>query len=116
MSRNALALHHSRAVSGNFTLTAYDLNTGTIKWQIPDGGVTALAEQGHGGTGALAPRGGIVATASGRLFVATVYEIDGREYIALCAASETNLPVRIGSGKPAIPARGAYLVFALARK
>ena len=33
-------------------ITAYDLNTGSIKWQIPDGGVTALAEQGHGETGA----------------------------------------------------------------
>jgi len=128
-------------------ITAYDLNTGTIKWQVPDGGVTALAEQGHGGTGALAPRGGIVATASGLLFVATasdrkfraydqdsgrvlwetdlpagaegvpaVYEIDGREYIALCAASETNPPVRIDAGKPPAPAKGAYLVFALPRK
>jgi glucose dehydrogenase len=128
-------------------ITAYDLNTGTIKWQIPDGGVAALAEQGHGDTGALAPRGGIVATASGLLFVATasdrkfraydqdngrvlwetdlpagaegvpaVYEIAGREYIALCAASETNPPVQIDTGKPPAPARGAYLVFALPRK
>ena len=24
-------------------LTAYDLNTGVIKWQVPDGGVTAPA-------------------------------------------------------------------------
>jgi quinate dehydrogenase (quinone) len=128
-------------------ITAYDLNAGTIKWQIPDGGVTALAAEGHGDTGALAPRGGIVATASGLLFVATasdrkfraydqdtgrllweadlpagaegvpaMYEIDGREYIALCAASETNPPVRIDSGKPLPPAKGAYLVFALPRK
>ena len=36
-------------------ITAYDLNTGTIKWQIPDGGVNALAEQGHSNTGALVP-------------------------------------------------------------
>ena len=130
-------------------ITAYDLNTGTIKWQIPDGGVTGLAEQGHGGTGALAPRGGMVATAGGLLFIATasdrkfraydqdsgrvlwekdlpagaegvpaVYEIGGREYIALCAAAgESNPPVRIDSGKPAAPpGRGAYLVFALPRK
>ena len=129
-------------------ITAYDLNSGTIRWQVPDGGVTALAEEGHGGTGALAPRGGIVATASGLLFIATasdrkfraydqdtgrvlwetglpagaegvpaIYEINGREYIALCAASDTNPPVRIDSGKPAMPAaKGSYLVFALPRK
>ena len=128
-------------------ITAYDLNTGAIRWQIPDGGVTGLAEQGHGGTGALAPRGGIVATASGLLFIATasdrkfraydqdsgrvlwekdlpagaegvpaIYEIGGREYIALCAAAgEGNPPVRIDGGKPATPPQGAYLVFALPR-
>ena len=54
-------------------ITAYDLNTGTIKWQIPDGGVTALAEQGHPDTGAVSPRGGIVATAGGLLFVTTAF-------------------------------------------
>jgi glucose dehydrogenase len=130
-------------------ITAYDLNTGTIKWQIPDGGVKELAEQGHAGTGALAPRGGIVATAGGLLFIATgsdrkfraydqdsgrvlwetdlpagaegvpaVYEIGGREYIALCAAAgESNPPVRMDAGKPpAAPGQGAYMVFALPRK
>jgi quinoprotein glucose dehydrogenase len=130
-------------------ITAYDLNTGTIKWQIPNGGVTALAGQGHAGTGALAPRGGIVATASGLLFIATasdrkfraydqdsgrvlwetdlpagaegvpaVYEIAGREYIALCAATgESNPLIRLDTSKPpAAPGPGAYMVFALPRK
>jgi quinoprotein glucose dehydrogenase len=45
--------------------------------------------------------------------VPAVYEIDGREYIALCAASETNPPVRTDTEKAATPAKGAYLVFAL---
>ena len=126
-------------------ITAYDLNTGTIKWQVPDGGVTALAAQGHPDTGSLAPRGGIVATASGLLFIATasdrkfraydqdsgrvlwekdlpagaegvpaVYEIGGREYIALCAGQgESTPPVRIDGGKPETPAQRSYLVFAL---
>ncbi len=130
-------------------ITAYDLNTGVIKWQIPNGGVTALTEQGHPDTGALAPRGGIVATAGGLLFIATasdrkfraydqdsgrvlwetdlpagaegvpaVYEIAGREYIALCAsAGESNPPIRMDTSKPAAaPAQGAYMVFALPRK
>ena len=61
-------------------ITAYDLNTGTIKWQIPDGSVLALADQGHPDTGVLAPRGGIVATASGLLFIATVSDRKFRAY------------------------------------
>jgi quinoprotein glucose dehydrogenase len=130
-------------------ITAYDLNTGAIKWQIPNGGVKALAEQGHPDTGAVAPRGGIVATANGLLFIATasdrkfraydqdsgrilwekdlpaeaegvpaVYEIAGREYIALCAAvGQSNPPIRIETGKPSeATAEGSYLVFALPSK
>jgi glucose dehydrogenase len=128
-------------------ITAYDLNTGTIKWQIPDGGVTALTELGHPDTGALAPRGGIVATAGGLLFIATasdrkfraydqdsgrvlwekdlpagaegvpaIYQIGGREYIALCAAAGDG-NIHIDTGKPAVPAgQGAYIVFALPGK
>jgi quinoprotein glucose dehydrogenase len=128
-------------------ITAYDLNTGTIKWQIPDGGVAGLAAQGHGDTGAVAPRGGIVATASGLLFVATasdrkfraydqdsghilwekdlpagaegvpaVYEIAGREYIALCAAAgDSN--IHIDTGTTHVPlGPGSYVLFALPRK
>jgi len=128
-------------------ITAYDLNAGTIKWQIPDGSVSALAEQGHRDTGSLAPRGGIVATASGLLFIATasdrkfraydqdsgrilwekdlpagaegvpaVYEIAGREYIALCAAAADG-NIHIDTGNPPAPKGvGSYMVFALPRK
>jgi glucose dehydrogenase len=52
-------------------LTAYDLNTGTIKWQVPNGGVLALELQGHNDTGARNPRGGPVLTAGGLIFAAT---------------------------------------------
>ena len=34
------------------TLTAYDLNKGTIAWQVPNGGITELVKQGHADTGA----------------------------------------------------------------
>jgi quinoprotein glucose dehydrogenase len=45
-------------------ITAYDLNTGEIKWRIPDGGVTAPAEAKlPPNTGAHMPRGGPLATA-----------------------------------------------------
>ena len=98
------------------TLTAYDLNEGTIKWQIPLGEVEAAAEKGIRDTGSYWPRGGPVVTAGGLIFVATksdnklraydqqtgkalwaaklpagpegvpaVYEVGGREYIAITA-------------------------------
>ena len=113
-----------------FQLTAYDLNAGTIKWQIPYGTVPSLAAQGHADTGVVQQqRGGPVVTASGLILAATndkkfraydadngkviwetdlpasaegvpaVYEIGGREYIALCVAA--------GNGP------GAYMAFAL---
>lgn len=55
------------------TLTAYDLNTGDIKWQVPNGTVSNLPEipEWKGPTGAQWPRGGILVTGGGLLFVAT---------------------------------------------
>jgi quinoprotein glucose dehydrogenase len=50
------------------TLTAYDLNTGSIKWQIPYGGVTRLEKKGITDTGSYWPRGGVVVTAGGLIF------------------------------------------------
>ena len=52
------------------TLTAYDLNKGTIKWQIGLGDDLRLVGQGVTGTGtAGTTKGGIIATATGLLFV-----------------------------------------------
>jgi quinoprotein glucose dehydrogenase len=53
------------------TLTAYDLNTGTIKWQVPAGGdePRAVAE-GASNTGFPRIRTGIITTATGLLFQA----------------------------------------------
>ncbi len=61
-------------------LTAYDLNTGTIKWQVPNGGVGPLEALGHSDTGAFFPRGGVVATAGGLVFVATASDRKIRAY------------------------------------
>jgi quinoprotein glucose dehydrogenase len=61
-------------------LTAYDLNTGTIKWQVPLGEVSALAAEGHTDTGSHFPRGGVVATAGGLLFSATASDRKFRAY------------------------------------
>jgi quinoprotein glucose dehydrogenase len=61
-------------------LTAYDLNTGTIRWQVPNGGVTALEKEGHKDTGARDPRGGPVVTAGGLIFAATASDHKIRAY------------------------------------
>ena len=51
------------------TLTAYDLNAGTIKWQVPAGGDDARAiAQGATDTGFISQRTGIVTTSAGLLF------------------------------------------------
>ena len=52
-------------------LTAYDLNEGTIKWQVPAGTIPALAEKGIKNTGSYFHRNGIVATAGGLIFAAS---------------------------------------------
>jgi glucose dehydrogenase len=51
------------------TLTAYDLNTGTIRWQIGLGDDPRLAQMGITGTGsAMMVKGGLIPTATGLLF------------------------------------------------
>jgi quinoprotein glucose dehydrogenase len=53
------------------TLTAYDLNTGTIKWQVPAGGDDPrAAAAGAKNTGFLSLRTGIITTSAGLLFQA----------------------------------------------
>jgi glucose dehydrogenase len=83
-------------------LTAYDLNTGEIIWQVPNGGVYAFEKIGIENTGAVAPRGGPVATAGGLVFVATSSD---RKFRARDADTgevlwETNLP----AGSDGVPA------------
>jgi len=53
------------------TITAYDMDSGKIIWQVPDGEVTPLAEKGITGTGSHVPRGGTIATAGGLVFNGT---------------------------------------------
>jgi len=120
-------------------ITAYDLNKGTILWQIPDGEVSKLAPVT--GTGSHAPRGGVVATGGGLLFIGTssdrkfraydadsgtvlwstdlpaaqegvpaVYSAGGREYVAIAVGGNGLFTQSMQLPEPG---PGQYMVFAL---
>ncbi len=62
-------------------ITAYDLNTGEIKWRVPHGTVAAPSEVGIGAnSGSHMPRGGPLVTAGGLVFVATASDRTLRAY------------------------------------
>ena len=127
-------------------LTAYDLNTGKILWQVPDGEMPGLPG-GKAEQGSYAPRGGPVATGGGLLFVGTssdrklraydqdtgkvlwsmdvgaavegvptVYEVDGREYVVFCVGGGRGLFAPRGVGIAADPAPAQYIALALPKK
>ena len=115
-------------------LTAYDLNTGEIKWRVPHGGVTGIGAD----VGAHFPRGAPLVTAGGLVFAATAqdrqlraydrdngkvlwsytlpggsegipatYELDGRQYLAVPVAAGAGLFAPLLDPAPAAPPTGA---------
>ena len=114
------------------TLTAYDLNKGTIEWQEPLGEVPELAAKGFRNTGSHFPKVGPVVTAGGLIFTGArdrkvraldsatgrvlweaeagagiegmpaVYQIDGREYVVFCAAAQATTHTHDLPGHPAV--------------
>jgi quinoprotein glucose dehydrogenase len=127
-------------------LTAYDLNTGKIIWQVPNGEMPGLPG-GKTEQGSYAPRGGVAATGGGLLFVGTssdrklraydqdtgkvlwsmdvgaavegvptVYEVGGREYVVFCVGGGRGLFAPRGVGIAGDPAPAQYIALALLRK
>jgi quinoprotein glucose dehydrogenase len=126
------------------TLTAYDLNKGTIQWQVPVGDDLRALREGVTGTGAIGIRVGMVTTSTGLIFMAggdmkiraydaangqvlwtaklpgqsqgipAMYEVDGREYLIVNATAAP------GGHAPAADASSAqprgYIAFALPGK
>jgi glucose dehydrogenase len=126
-----------------FQMTAYDLNTGTIRWQVPYGTVASMVAQGKSDTGVQQQqRGGPVVTAGGLILSATndkkfrAYDPDTGKVIyerELPAAAEgvpavyeiggreyILLCVAAGNGPGAAPGgqapAGSYIALALPRR
>ncbi len=113
------------------TMTAYDLNEGTIKWQTPLGEVPELAAKGVKTSGSHMPKVGPVITAGGLIFAGTrdrviraldvdtgkvlwsatvdagiegmpaVYQIAGRQFVVFCAAARATTHTHSLPGHPA---------------
>jgi glucose dehydrogenase len=113
------------------TMTAYDLNSGTIKWKIPLGEVPELAARGITDTGGHFPKVGPVVTAGGLIFTGTrdrtvrafdvdtgkvlwkaevaagiegipaVYQAGGRQFIVYCAAARATSRTHASPWNPA---------------
>lgn len=120
------------------SLTAYDLNEGTIAWKIPLGEVPELAAKGIKNTGTHFPKVGPVVTAGGLIFTGTrdrkvraldaangkvlwekeveaalegmpaVYQVNGRQYVVFCASAQVGL-----TPATQVKINGAYVAFAL---
>jgi glucose dehydrogenase len=85
------------------TLNAYDLNNGTLKWQIGLGDDLRLAAQGIRGTGTAATtKGGIIATSAGLLFVTAA---DRKVHVYASATGQQVSELQLGgtsSGSPSM--------------
>jgi quinoprotein glucose dehydrogenase len=112
------------------TLTAYDMNKGTIKWQVPLGEDPRAVEEGAHDTGTMLPPKGVIVTSTGLVFhaardgkiraydadtgkvlwtaempagsfaIPAMYEINGRAYLLVSATAPTPQLGAKGAGVP----------------
>jgi quinoprotein glucose dehydrogenase len=125
------------------TLTKYDLNQGTILWQVGLGDDARLAALGVTGTGVTQMRSSLIVTAAGLIFAPggdskvraydadtgkvlwttslggnirggpSMYEMDGRQYLLVAAAGDI-LPSGLPpDGKPPTGLPSGYVAYAL---
>ena len=124
-------------------ITAYDLNKGTILWQVPNGDSLQLVGRGVHGTGSHQARAGMVVTAGGLVFIGTpdqrlraydadtgkviwekavsgpingvpaVYEMNGRQYMAVAVGAVGTQDD--DSGQSPGKTGSEYVVFALSK-
>jgi quinoprotein glucose dehydrogenase len=117
-------------------ITAFDLNKGTLLWQVPNGDTRQLVARGIRGTGAQGARAGMVVTAGGVLFIGTpdhklraydedtgkvvwehevsgpingvpaIYELGGRQYLAVCVGAPGDVDTDDSSSGAAPAAKG----------
>jgi glucose dehydrogenase len=84
------------------TLTAYDLNNGTIKWQIGLGDDLRLVDQGIKGTGTAASiKGGIIPTATGLVFATAA---DRKVHVYDSASGKQISEIQLGGATTGSPA------------
>jgi glucose dehydrogenase len=113
------------------TMTAYDLNAGSIKWRIPLGDIPELAAKGIRDAGSHYPKIGPVVTAGGLIFtgardriirvldaetgkelwrmevtagiegIPAIYEVNGRQYVVYCAAARSTTKTHASPWGPA---------------
>jgi quinoprotein glucose dehydrogenase len=128
------------------SLTKYDLNTGTIAWQVGLGDHAKLAALGITGTGTTQMRSSMVVTAAGLLFAPggdskvrafdtdsgkvvwtaalggairgapSMYEIDGRQYLLVSASGEITDAGLPPGGAAPSHLPKGYVAFALSKK
>jgi quinoprotein glucose dehydrogenase len=124
------------------TITAYDLNTGRIKWQVPAGEEWRAIDAGASSTGYTNARSGMVVTSAGLLFnsagdgkvraydvdsgkvlwtgdlpaasrgVPAMYEVNGRQYLVVNATQNVTAGNARNPKSDASRPKG-YVVFAL---
>jgi quinoprotein glucose dehydrogenase len=83
------------------TLTSYDLNRGTIKWQIPIGEDPSALKHGAKATGSLEEQRGIIVTSTGLVFLAAG---DGKVRAYDDATGKTLWSAQLPAGSRGIPA------------
>jgi quinoprotein glucose dehydrogenase len=128
------------------TLTKYNLNSGTITWQVGLGDDARLATQGVTGTGVTQMRSSLIVTAGGLIFAPggdskvraydadtgkvlwttalggiirggpSMYEIDGCQYLLVHASGDIADAGREPGGDPRGDLPKGYVAYALPRK